>query len=139
MNNSLLEEVDFTTFLRMLIYIGLVWSNHVDLVYSKITNVVYVLRCGVDVQNSSLKESLGSKRRHGPVLPTQMCVTHGSGIHGYNTRARDNLKAEPHRTSAFEQLPSYVGAYDNHQTLRMNWRIGKWQHMVILSSSFVFV
>ncbi|KAG8292061.1 hypothetical protein J6590_047963 [Homalodisca vitripennis] len=35
--------------------------------------------------------------------------THGSDVHGYNTRGRDNLRVQSHRTMAYEQLPSQVG------------------------------
>ncbi|KAG8290669.1 hypothetical protein J6590_078133 [Homalodisca vitripennis] len=36
-------------------------------------------------------------------------LTHGSDVYGYNTRGRDNLRFQSHRTMAYEQLPSQVG------------------------------
>jgi len=37
-------------------------------------------------------------------------LTQGRDIHSYNTRGRDTYRTQQHRTSAFEQTPSYAGA-----------------------------
>ncbi|KAG8244425.1 hypothetical protein J6590_024344 [Homalodisca vitripennis] len=33
-------------------------------------------------------------------------LTHGSDVHGYNTRGKDNLRIQSNRKMAYEQLPS---------------------------------
>ncbi|KAG8246956.1 hypothetical protein J6590_072958 [Homalodisca vitripennis] len=35
-------------------------------------------------------------------------LTQGSDVHGYNTRGRDDLRIQSHRTMAYEQIPSQV-------------------------------